>query len=523
MKNRRIFLSLILALLCGQAALAQKKGTAEYEARLAATMVALDTIIKYHSLNEPVEAFADSKCKEFKGDSRLPIHAAESFALFNGSKDVCFKRFESIIKTFSKEPTGYCCFADMLAVYGDTTRAKHILDSCKQMVPKSPEPYLAWARLRARYNEAEADQEIEALRSKIPTANACVEAAEIYWLAMNKKPSLFSKVAEWYEKADDSTLKSVNYLHYLMSYYLGKDYANSLKVSLQAQQQFPDNAAISRMVLWNQAMLNMNEDALVSAERFFAISDTIKYSYEDYYYYANALRNNINYSKAVDVYREAIPLLYKDDLGEKYYAIRSIINDSIVNCYYNMKRLDLVVKEQKEYMAWVESEGRKVSPNDYNVLAQYYMKMGNDSVKEPYRQADSVYHKMLEAYPEHASFTCEKILIGIQLYYSDRLLGDRSKFMEDEIRDDAIALLNASMANWEDPELTQKNRKIEAERIAKAYYFIMFHYYYLALYKEASEWAEKLLDFPDIPEKYLNETSIMQIYNLGQTGKKKRR
>ena len=130
------------------------------------------------------------------------------------------------------------------------------------------------------------------------------ELADIYY-AINE----FPKAAEKYENYMQSGNFSIEDLtQYAFILFLSHDYAKSLEVTNKGIVKAPRNAAFNRLSMYNNTDLKQYNEALKSANLFFNQSDKPKFSYLDYRYYGQALRETKQFDLAIPQFQKALTM-----------------------------------------------------------------------------------------------------------------------------------------------------------------------------------------------------------------------
>src|ERR1019366_3937688 len=116
----------------------------------------------------------------------------------------------------------------------------------------------------------------------------------------------FDKAAQFYE----SYLKSGNsnaqdLIKYAMTLFLNHKFAESLIIANEGLQKEPRNPAFSRLAMYNNTDLKQYDEAIKSADRFFNQSDKPDFTYLDYRYYGQALKETKKYDLAIVQYKKA--------------------------------------------------------------------------------------------------------------------------------------------------------------------------------------------------------------------------
>ena len=181
-------------------------------------------------------------------------------------------------------------------------------NSCK-------EAYIKYARAYRKVNPTLAIEMLGKLKAKVPTfLLADREMADIYY-AQND----FAKAAELYGnylKSGNSTVQDLT--RYALTLFFNKEYSKSIEIANNGLVKDPHNPAFNRISLYNNTELKKYDDAMISADRLFNKSVNAKFTYLDYRYYGQVLRDTKQFDKAIEQYTTALSYdssrveLYKD-------------------------------------------------------------------------------------------------------------------------------------------------------------------------------------------------------------------
>ncbi|MBP3789950.1 MAG: hypothetical protein J6I52_10080 [Prevotella sp.] len=435
MMKRRIYTCLLMLVMLSTAAFAQKKGTPEYNAQLRATIVAMDSVLKYSTKIPPeiLMKFADEQCAKFKNDPEVMDLIAEAFYLhyievFGG------RRYDALKKMHPEYTQVYITEARLLHAkswYEDAEglhfneelmrAAKSKIDSAKIMMPQSEDPYMVWIKRQAPYravklpSDLTLDHELEELHKKFPAYQCYLEVARYYGETLLKKKGLSQDdmtnylvySAEFYDKAGTNGEMTAQYwqnyawLHY--AYNLDEDQTVGVKVAERGLKQYPNYPGLLRMKMWNEGKAKKWNDVFETSKLFFQYADTLKPSYVDYMWLAQAYKNTENYTEAINFLDKELELV--KDTTKRLDAILDK-----VRCYNYMKpsQFDASIKTFADYEQLKRSLNRKMDYIDYQHLVTAYEGQAKDSTfsKEErvkfYLKADSVCQLSVDSSPEYA-------------------------------------------------------------------------------------------------------------------------
>jgi len=189
-----------------------------------------------------------------------------------------------------KENTGAACSNYELAIYYD--------DACK-------EAYIKYARAYRNVNTPLAIDMLGKLKLKEPEFMLVDrELADIYYATND-----FEKADHLYEnylKTGNSNVQDLT--KYAMTLFLNKDFEKALEVANLGLQKAPRNPAFNRLVMWINVDLKRNDVALAAADNFFNNTDKPDFTYLDYRYYGQALRETKQYDLAIVQFEKALKM-----------------------------------------------------------------------------------------------------------------------------------------------------------------------------------------------------------------------
>lgn len=417
---KRIYICLLMLMVLSTATFAQKKGSPEYNAQLRATIIAMDSVLKYSRVVPDIlMRFADEQCAKFKNDPAVMDSIAEAFYRFYNNEIYGERRYAELKRLHPEYSEVYLNEARMfhsIAYKRDEhgvmkrdsanlTKARVLKDSAKIKMPNSPEPYLLWMRLQAKFDEKDADDEIEALKRNFPNYPADLEAARYYdFIAKGDYNYLLVNALNHYEKVDLNTMKNSD----LAAFSLLCTRANSadiwekgLSVAEFGINKFPDYPSLYRFALWNAGKIKKWDDAERYGEMFLQLSDTIQKLSNDYKYLAMAKQEKKSYTDAIDFYRlqMSVPGISDDDCA---HALGDIID-----CYRGLGNLENAKQAFVQYEKLRLSNGMSMEAAHYQKIFNIYSDVMNDTSnsvdirKDAYINYDSIVRIAIKASPNY--------------------------------------------------------------------------------------------------------------------------
>ncbi len=408
-----------------------KKNTPEYEASLKASKIAMDSILKYRIKDTPddIMNFADIQCEKFGWDPVLMDSIAESFYTIYNNEVYGERRYSALKKMHPEYTEAYLSearlFHSMAWYYenGDPNKlkikpellekCKIKIDSAKILMPNSAEPYMLWVRLQAQYKHyndtlsvATIDEELEALKKKLPDYPGYLDAARYYEEILAKKDKNFLlDAAEYYEKAGERNELSAahwnNFAILVFQYYRSfpeEDYG--INIANKGLEKFPNYPPLLRAKLWNLGRYEKWDEVIKMSETFFEQTDTLQPSFNDYKFIAKAYEEKKRYTEAIDAYNRELEMV--KDTTELMNT-----NLDLVNCYNKTEQYDKSIEKFSEFEQYRRSLGRPVEYAHYNQLITAYTYLGVDTTLTTeqrvsyFEKADSVCKLAAEASPEY--------------------------------------------------------------------------------------------------------------------------
>lgn len=336
--------------------------------------------------SNPAEAELDFKnilkLKQNKKNVDMYLAVANAY-LFNGVLDNALV-YQGKAKSIKPK------YAPVYVVLGDIEVAqKRIGEACSSYEQaiyfdsKCKEAYIKYARAYKNVNSTLAIEKLEILKLKEPSFLLVDrELADIYY-DLNK----FEKSAELYEsylKSGNSNVKDLT--QYALTLFLSGQFQKSLDVVNLGLTKAPRNPALNRIALYNLVDLKKTSEALAAADVFFNKTDDPKFTYLDYRYYGEALRNNKQIELALPQFEKALQTdSTKTDLWND-------LSDMYSEKYEYTKALTSLNK----YIVSLSED--KITPDVLMKLGKLYYGLGNDTtetnvtLKKSYcLKADSVF------------------------------------------------------------------------------------------------------------------------------------
>lgn len=330
--------------------------------------------IKKDQKTAEIEIQSVLKLSSYKKNPDFYIAAANAY-LVNGLIDDALIYHEKAKNIKSK-------YAPLAVLAGDIELAKkNVGNACSNYElailydEKCKEAYIKYARAYKNVNSTLAIEKLNQLKQKEPEFKLVdKELADIYY--MNND---FKSAADLY----DSYLKSGNsnaqdLVKYAMTLFFNHDFTKSLQIANDGLAKQPRNPAFNRLAMYNNTDLKQYDEAIKSGERLFTQSDNPDFTYLDYRYYGQALRESKQYDLAIVEYQKALEAdsskveLWKD----------------ISDMYTSKNEYKNAISSYNNYLNSLNEE--KKTSDVYYELGKLYYNYGNSTDSISKGKADSV-------------------------------------------------------------------------------------------------------------------------------------
>lgn len=502
---KRIYICLLMLIVLSTATFAQKKGSPEYNAQLRATIIAMDSVLKYSTKTPPdiLMKFADEQCAKFKNDPEVMDLIAEAFYL-HGSEVYGNRRYDALKKMHPEYTQVYITEARLLHTkswYEDAEglhfneelmrAAKQKIDSAKIVMPQSEEPYMVWIKRQAPYrglaklpSDLTLEHEIDELYKKFPKYPAYLETA-VYFDEIEAKKDKNRKLdaAEFYNKAGEKgEMTAQRWTNYAVDcYYFSQSFENDkrfekelgIKVTERGLKQFPNHPPLLRAKLWNEGKFGKWNDLFETSKLFFQYADTLKPSYLDYMWIAQAYENTKNYAEAINFLDKELELV--KDTTER---LNAMLNK--VSCYNKMtpSQFEPAVNTFADYERLKKASGKSLEFYDYQFLVNAYLYQTSDSTIPAsqriryFQIADSLCDVGAKATPMYAvliaEMRLETILMNRYRLEYGKFSGDQAAFPEFRV---AAERLYMAVQQQDSPM-----KDMDYYRMMKGYYWALIHF-----------------------------------------------
>lgn len=385
------------------------------------------------------------------------------------------------IKTNKNAAAGYILNGDVCAALDDGGAAASWYEQATYYDKQNPDAYVKYARVYQKVDPDGAVAMLEKLRQVKP--DYPVDAAAGYMYSNNNR---LKTAIEFYDKVTEVT-KMEDYIlyDYASTAYVLEQYDKAIKLAAQGIQKYPNYGSFNRVAMYGSDKLKDYSSAVSYGDKLFASSDTVKFTVNDYSYYADALSNLGRYDEAVAAYKH-LPEIDPENKD---------VNKLISAVYVKAKKFGEAVAAYNEYLTAI---GDAATYKDYDALADIYidesMAATDESSKaSALKKADAVYGTIAEKFDYAATYAVWKRAIINHQINPDLKAGLALPFYKQYI----------TLVEPKADKTAAENNKL-----ATAYQYLAVHYIQNDKLADAKAYAEKLLQIrPD-------DETAKQIINL---------
>ncbi len=360
---------------------------------------------------------------------------------------------------------GYILRGDIASAEDDGGMAASYYEMATQQAPQEPAAYVKYARVYQKVDPQGAVAMLEKLRTVKP--DYPVDAAAGYMYSSNNQ---LKSAMNYYDKVSNAaSLEDYILFDYASTAYVLEQYDKALTLSQTGIQKYPQYGSFNRIALYSSDKQKQYEAAVGYGKQLFAATDTIKYTPNDYIYYADALINTGNVAAAVEAYKH-IPEVDADNKE---------VNKYIAQAYAKGKMFTEAVAAYDEYL---KAKGEDVTYKEYDDFADIYLEEAattDEAKKAAMKKAADIYGVIAEKFDYAAIYALSKqatayyqinpdLKVGIALPYYQKLIG----------------LIEAK----------QDKTAADIKKLATAYQYLAVHYIQNDKVADAKQWAAKLLE-----------------------------
>ncbi len=370
------------------------------------------------------------------------------------------------IKANKNLSDGYILHGDACAAQDDGGAAASWYEQATYYDKQNPEGYVKYARVYQKVDPDGAVAMLEKLRQVKP--DYPVDAAAGYMYSSN---SLLKTAIDYYDKVSDVT-KMEDYIlyDYASTAYVLEQYDKAVNLASQGIRKYPKYVSFNRVGLYGSDKLKKYDEAVVYGEKLFNTVDTLKYTANDYTYYADALSNVGRYDDAI----AALKHISEVDADNK--NADKLISD----VYVKAKQFDKAVAS---YNVYLNAIGDAATYKDYDALADIYIDENiaatdKETKVAALKNADKVYGTIAEKYDYARTYAVWKRALLNHQINPDVKEGQALPFYQQYI---------SLLENKADRTASESNK------LATAYQYLAVHYIQNDRVAEAKNFAGKLL------------------------------
>lgn len=523
---KRIYICLLMLMVLSTATFAQKKGSPEYNAQLRATIIAMDSVLKYSTKTPPdiLMKFADEQCAKFKNDPIVMDSIAEAFYRFYNNEIYGERRYSELKRLHPEYTDVYLTEARLfhsMAWYEDAEgwhcksnlleKTKTKIDSAKIFMPANAKPYMLWVRLQSKFRHTKLpdyepptiDSELAELKKKLPAYPAYLETARYYEEILAKRDkNWLLDAAEFYEKAGENGEMTapfwVNYSLMCYTYYNNFEPEHGIKIAQKGLQQFPNYPRLLRAKFWNEGRFDKWDDVLETGMKFLELRDTLPMLVDDYRWLGTANLKKKKYSEAIEFFNKQQELGIRDSI-QQVACFRNLLD-----CYNGLDQFEQAIETFSKLKSYKAQNDMEMSIFDYLKIEPTYRNQAIDTTLiaekrlEYFMKLDTICAIEAKLSPEDVGSVLNRRLnyimmrIGVEQGEQD--------IKRPEVLEGAQNLVDAVNA-------LQMNQSEAKRDVRDTYYLvtgyraIMVHYYFTDQHEEAYKIAEKILyDLPEAME-----------------------
>lgn len=371
------------------------------------------------------------------------------------------------MKAGKANAAGYILRGDIASAEDDGGMAASYYEMATQQAPQEPSAYVKYARVYQKVDPNGAVAMLEKLRSVKP--DYPVDAAAGYMYSSNNQ---LKSAMNYYDKVQNVTsLDDYILFDYASTAYVLEQYEKAVKLSEAGIQKYPEYGSFNRIALYGSDKLKQYDAAVAYGAKLFSATDTIKYTSNDYIYYADALINTGKYDEAIAAYKH-IPEVAPDNKD---------VNKYIAEAYSKGKRFSEAVSAYEQYL---KDKGEDVTYKEYDDFADIYLEQSEAATtdadkKDALKKAADIYGLIAEKFDYAAIYAVSKQATAYYQINPDLKAGIALPYYKK-----LIELIDAKA------DKTAADNK----KLATAYQYLAVHFIQNDKVAEAKQWASKLLE-----------------------------
>ena len=362
---------------------------------------------------------------------------------------------------------GYVLRGDIASAEDDGGMAASYYEMATQQAPQDPTAYVKYARVYQKVDPNGAVAMLEKLRTIKP--DYPVDAAAGYMYSSNNQ---LKSAMNYYDKvANVTSLEDYILFDYASTAYVLEQYDKALNLAQTGIQKYPQYGSFNRIALYSSDKQKQYEAAVKYGDALFAATDTIKYTQNDYIYYADALSNVGRVDDAIASYKHITEVAPDNKDVNKY----------ISDAYTKAKKFPEAVAAYEQYL---KDAAENVSYKDYDNFADIYLNQAEVATTDAdkaaaYKHASDIYGQIAEKFDYAAIYAVNKQAMVNYMINPDLKVGTALPYYKK-----LVELINAK---------AEKDAS-DIKKLGVAYQYMAVHYIQNDKVAEAKEWAAKLLE-----------------------------
>lgn len=374
---------------------------------------------------------------------------------------------DQAMKVGKSSAAGYILRGDIASAEDDGGLAASYYEMATQQDPQEPTAYVKYARVYQKVDPNGAVAMLEKLRSVKP--DYPVDAAAGYMYSSNNQ---LKSAMNYYDKVQNvASLEDYILFDYASTAYVLEQYEKAVKLAQAGIQKYPHYGSFNRIGLYGSDKLKQYDAAVNYGAQLFAATDTIKYTANDYIYYADALTNVGKVEEAIAAYKH-IPEVDADNKD---------VNKYVAEAYTKAKKFNEAVAAYEQYL---KDKGEDVTYKEYDNFADIYLEQAeaaaNDADKKAaLKKAADIYGEIAQKFDYAAIYATNKQAGAYYQINPDLKAGAALPYYKK-----LIELIDAKA----DKEAS------DIKKLAVAYQYLAVHYIQNDKVAEAKQWASKLLE-----------------------------
>lgn len=357
-----------------------------------AVVEAFKVVVRKHAVKD-MDVLAEEIMSQHKKNPEVATGIANAFFYNSGVTDSAhtMKYAEWAMKIDPTYAPAYLVAGELMERrYRDTLKAAEWYEKGVAANPKHPDCYLSYAKMMSTKDIALSENMFNKLRAALPDYPAYLGMAKIYERLFDNnidRDVNWPKTVEYYEKEKPENLSQYDWFNFaVMAKYRGYEYC--LEVCQKGLSYFPRYYALNQSAANYAFNLKKWDVSQKYLEDLMYNSDTLVVRPNDIKLYAICLKEQKNYTKAIEWFK-------------KYIAIDSISdndrNSSLLNlgdCYTTMGEYDMAEKTFNEYLNYCRVN-KQSTLDGLQLLINLYIAQSEESVGDEkliyYAKMDSVY------------------------------------------------------------------------------------------------------------------------------------